>query len=177
MVPPFLRRAPVPRHRYRARWCGGNLGDDGLEPPASSLEVFYRSEPEQLGSITVFLLYCITMPSQTRSKPVAGRRRPTRTATAVEHAPVEVGVLRQVQSRGLVAIPAAMRGDTGVFRIVSRDDGVIELHPQVTVDKGQAWFWSERWQQREREADEDVAAGRVQRFKNTDDFIDHLKRT
>ena len=69
-----------------------------------------------------------------------------------------------------------MRGDTEVFRIVSRDDGVIELHPQATIDKSQAWFWSERWQQREREADEDIAAGRVQRFEDTDDFIEHLKR-
>ena len=25
----------------------------------------------------------------------------------------------------------------------------------------QAWFWSQRWQQMEREADEDIAAGRT----------------
>jgi hypothetical protein len=112
------------------------------------------------------------------SKPPRSSARQARTAAALveDGKSFETGVLRQVQSRGLVAIPATMRGDTEVFRIVSRDDGVIELHPQVTVDKSQAWFWSKRWQQREREADEDVAAGRLRRFKDTDDFVDHLKR-
>lgn len=37
----------------------------------------------------------------------------------------------------------------------------------VAVPAGQAWFWSERWQRMEREAEADVAAGRVVR---TDSF-------
>lgn len=36
------------------------------------------------------------------------------------------------------------------------------------------WFWSERWQEREREVDEHVAAGRVAVHESTEDFLAHL---
>ena len=39
---------------------------------------------------------------------------------------------------------------------------------------GQAWFWSERWQQMEREADEDFAAGRIVVSEDGDQFLAEL---
>ncbi len=36
---------------------------------------------------------------------------------------------------------------------------------------GQEWFWSERWQRMEREADEAIAAGRVEHFDDLDSFL------
>ena len=39
---------------------------------------------------------------------------------------------------------------------------------------GQAWFWSERWQQMEREADEDIAAGRVVVRETVGEFLAEL---
>ena len=46
-------------------------------------------------------------------------------------------------------------------KLVERDDGGIELIPVVAVPADQAWFWTDRWQVMEREADADVAAGRI----------------
>lgn len=40
----------------------------------------------------------------------------------------------------------------------------------------QAWFWTPEWQAMEREADEDLAAGRYEDFETLDDFIEDLKR-
>jgi hypothetical protein len=40
-----------------------------------------------------------------------------------------------------------------------------------------AWFWTERWQQREREVDEHVTAGRVQLHDSTEKFLVHLDPT
>ena len=71
-----------------------------------------------------------------------------------------------VQSRGLIAIPTAIRRHFGLdqpgaqVEVIERE-GEIVLRPHVAVPADQAWFWSERWQQREREADDAVAAGRV----------------
>ena len=56
---------------------------------------------------------------------------------------------------------------------IKRDDGVLELRPQER-DPDQAWFWTERWQQMEREADEDYAAGRYKTFDNVEAFIADL---
>lgn len=52
------------------------------------------------------------------------------------------------------------------------------IHPKtkepVEIDPEQAWFWTEEWQAKEREADEDLRAGRFEEFDNIDDFIDSL---
>lgn len=53
-------------------------------------------------------------------------------------------------------------------------DGAVILLEEITdgrIDPEQAWFWTQEWQQREREADEDLAAGRVTRFENDEDFL------
>jgi len=38
----------------------------------------------------------------------------------------------------------------------------------------QAWFWTPEWQRLEREADEDIAAGRCEEFETIDSFIEGL---
>ena len=38
----------------------------------------------------------------------------------------------------------------------------------------QNYFWTSEWQQAEREADEDIKAGRVTRFSNVEEFIAYL---
>jgi hypothetical protein len=50
-----------------------------------------------------------------------------------------------------------------------------ELIPEHTVDASQAWFWSERWQAMEREADAAIAAGRLRKFDSADDLLAELK--
>ena len=52
-------------------------------------------------------------------------------------------------------------------------DSII-LTPRNLIDKSQAYFWTPEWQAGEREADEDIAAGRVHEFDNVDDLIASL---
>jgi hypothetical protein len=42
------------------------------------------------------------------------------------------------------------------------------------MDPEQAWFWTREWQAKEREADDDRAAGRVSRYENDEDFLTAL---
>lgn len=85
-----------------------------------------------------------------------------------------------VQARGAIALPADVRrrhrlDEPGAqVEVVEREDGIIELHPHVAVPADQAWFWSERWQQREREVDELVGAGDVQVDESADALLGHL---
>ena len=86
-------------------------------------------------------------------------------------------VLVQMNERGTVTIPRQLRrrGPPGdLFEVVLRDDGVYELRPQVPVDASQAWFWSKRWQEMEREVDEEIAKGRVRTFDDLDSFFADL---
>jgi len=53
-------------------------------------------------------------------------------------------------------------------------DGAAILLREVTdgrIDPEQAWFWTREWQEREREADDDLAAGRVTRCESDDEFL------
>jgi hypothetical protein len=43
------------------------------------------------------------------------------------------------------------------------------------LNPDQAWYWTEEWQHKEREADEDIAAGRVTSYSSGDDFLAALK--
>lgn len=47
--------------------------------------------------------------------------------------------------------------------------------PQGPIDESQAYFWTPEWQAGEREADEDIAAGRVHTFDNVDELIASLE--
>jgi AbrB family looped-hinge helix DNA binding protein len=84
-----------------------------------------------------------------------------------------------VQARGVIAIPAALRRQLGLDRpgaqveVVERD-GEIILRPHVPVPSDQTWFWSERWQRMEHQADDAIAAGEVASFENVDDFLADL---
>lgn len=64
-----------------------------------------------------------------------------------------------------VTIPAEIRKKTGItigtlLGFELRDDGIL-IKPQRIVPDSQAWFWTKEWQADEKEADEDIKAGRV----------------
>ncbi len=49
--------------------------------------------------------------------------------------------------------------------------------PAKVIPKDQAWFYTPEWQQKEREADEDIARGRISRaFTSGADLIAHLDK-
>jgi bifunctional DNA-binding transcriptional regulator/antitoxin component of YhaV-PrlF toxin-antitoxin module len=85
-----------------------------------------------------------------------------------------------MQSRGVVALPRELRkrmhlDEPGAqLEMTEREDGVIEVRAQMAVPVTQSWFWTKEWQQREREADADIAAGRVTRYEDAESFLDAL---
>jgi len=58
---------------------------------------------------------------------------------------------------------------------ISRPYLGIEM-PKKLVDKSQAYFWTKWWQDAEREADEDIKAGRVKTFESVDELTKDLEQ-
>ncbi|MGD0018123.1 MAG: AbrB/MazE/SpoVT family DNA-binding domain-containing protein [Candidatus Limnocylindrales bacterium] len=85
-----------------------------------------------------------------------------------------------VHPRGTVALPVDLRRRLHIdekdsqIKLIEHDDGRVELVPVVAVPADQAWFWTERWQAMEREANADIAAGRVAIVEGADELIAHL---
>ncbi len=84
-----------------------------------------------------------------------------------------------VQSRGVVVIPAAVRRHFGLdqpgaqVEVIERE-GEIVLRPHVAVPADQAWFWTERWQQMEHEADKAIAGGHVAAVDDVEELLADL---
>ncbi|MGH3546478.1 MAG: AbrB/MazE/SpoVT family DNA-binding domain-containing protein [Mycobacteriales bacterium] len=82
---------------------------------------------------------------------------------------------------GTITIPAAVRRLFGLdqpgaqVEIVVRDSE-IALIPHVAVPADQRWFWTPEWQAMEREADQDLAAGRFTDFATGEEFLAHLTK-
>jgi AbrB family looped-hinge helix DNA binding protein len=64
------------------------------------------------------------------------------------------------------------KGDHMLVRMVGK---TVELVPATIIPKDQLWFWTPEWQRKEREADEDIAQGRVKEFTSVDELIKDLK--
>jgi hypothetical protein len=55
-------------------------------------------------------------------------------------------------------------------------DGGLYLVPHKPVPSNQAWFWSDEWQAKEREADEAIARGDLSGpFESAEDVVRHLR--
>lgn len=87
----------------------------------------------------------------------------------------------QMKKKAILTIPKEVRmalrlSDEGqVFELII-EDGKIILEPKALIPKDQEWYWTEEWQAGEREADEDIKAGRVSpSFDNATDLIKHLR--
>ncbi len=53
-------------------------------------------------------------------------------------------------------------------------DGAAILLEEISdgrIDSDQAWFWTREWQARERDADNDLAAGRVTTFESNEELL------
>ena len=89
--------------------------------------------------------------------------------------------LIKVREKGQITLPLYMRkklrleqGDLVLAKIV---DNTVILIPQETIDKDQTWFWTERWQKKEAEAEEDIKKGRVKSFDSVEELFDEIEET
>ena len=88
--------------------------------------------------------------------------------------------LIQVRKKAQVTLPQSVREalniEVGDFLDATVRDGELVLRVKRLIDKDQAWFWTRRWQEGEREAEEDIRAGRVYHFENAAEAVKFLHR-
>ncbi|UCE21043.1 MAG: AbrB/MazE/SpoVT family DNA-binding domain-containing protein [Candidatus Aminicenantes bacterium] len=89
--------------------------------------------------------------------------------------------LIKVREKGQVTLPVFIRksldltkGSIVLAKIV---DNTVVLVPQRTIDKDQIWFWTERWQKLEAEAEKDIRKGRVKTFNSVEELFDEIEES
>ena len=85
-----------------------------------------------------------------------------------------------LRAKGQLTLPPAIRkaahleeGDPIEIEVV---DGAIILRPRKLIDPSQAWFWTPEWQEGEREASQESAAGLGEIYYSNEEFLAELER-
>lgn len=84
----------------------------------------------------------------------------------------------KVTRHGQITLPASVRKKLGIeegdlVEIEVVDDKATLVAKRL-IDKSQAYFWTRKWQEAEKEADEDIRAGRVKTFESAEELIEEL---
>jgi AbrB family looped-hinge helix DNA binding protein len=86
----------------------------------------------------------------------------------------------QIRQNFQITLPAVIRKrlhlNIGDILETEIRDGKIIIVPKKAIDAQQAWFWTKEWQEAEKEAEADLRAGRVKKFKNVEDLINDLDK-
>lgn len=84
----------------------------------------------------------------------------------------------KVTRHGQVTLPASIRKELGIEEgdivEISVENERAVLVAKKLIDKSQAYFWTREWQAAEREASEDIKAGRVRSFSSVDELLGEL---
>ncbi|PPS89471.1 hypothetical protein BZZ08_01617 [Streptomyces sp. MH60] len=85
----------------------------------------------------------------------------------------------RVREKGQLTLPVRVREALGVspgdeLEFEVSDAGVVEVHGLKKIRSDQTWFWTKEWQEGERQASEDIAAGRTTVHESADDMFAHL---
>lgn len=87
--------------------------------------------------------------------------------------------LTRIRGKGQLTLPESVRRaarlQEGDYLEVSTRGGEIVMRPKKLVDAEQAWFWTDAWQAGEREASEDIAAGRTTRSASAKEFVKDIE--
>lgn len=83
-----------------------------------------------------------------------------------------------VQKRGVVSLGLLKEHNISIndgdILQVQIEDGKVILIPMKLIPADQTWFWTEEWQKGEKEAQEDIVAGRVKSFENAKELLKDL---
>ncbi len=84
----------------------------------------------------------------------------------------------RVTRHGQITLPVSVRKELGVEEGDLIEIEVVEEHavliPKKLVDKSQSYFWTKEWQEAEREASENIKAGRVKAFDTVEELFEDL---
>lgn len=92
---------------------------------------------------------------------------------------IDMEELIKVREKGQVTLPVFIRKSLdlkkGSLVIAKVVDNTVVLIPQRTIDKDQNWFWTERWQKLEAEAEKDISKGKVKVFNSVEELFNEIE--
>ncbi|OGO06846.1 MAG: hypothetical protein A2Y92_00010 [Chloroflexi bacterium RBG_13_57_8] len=89
-------------------------------------------------------------------------------------------IYSKVTRHGQITLPASVRRELeineGDLIEISVENEKAILIPKKLIDKSQAYFWTKKWQEGEKAAQEDISAGRIKTFNSVEDLLKDLEQ-
>jgi len=87
----------------------------------------------------------------------------------------------RLRNKGQVTVPQEIRNLLGVeegddLLFFTDNAGRVVVSRAQIIDPDQAWFWSDRWQRMERQAQADLEAGRIVEYANVAEALAALDK-
>jgi antitoxin MazE len=87
-------------------------------------------------------------------------------------------MIAYIRERAQITIPneiiQSLNLKSGDMVDISVTDNKIVLKPVIMIEKDQAWFWTNKWQSVEKEAQKDIKEGKVFAADNLDELMEKL---
>lgn len=87
-------------------------------------------------------------------------------------------MITQLRRRSQVTLPSEvvkrMKLQEGDNLDIHIDDDRIIIKPVLVIERSQSWFWSKKWQEKEKAVDEDIKKGKVHKVKNVGELFKKL---
>jgi AbrB family looped-hinge helix DNA binding protein len=88
-------------------------------------------------------------------------------------------MLTKIRERSQITLPNDIvkkldlkTGDN--LEITTEEDRII-IKPVLVIDRSQSWFWTEEWQKKERDVEEEIKQGKINKAKDVEDLIKKLE--
>jgi len=88
-------------------------------------------------------------------------------------------MLTKIRERSQITLPNDIvkkldlkTGDN--LEITTEEDRII-IKPVLVIDRSQSWFWTKEWQKKERDVEEEIKQGKINKAKDVEDLIKKLE--
>jgi len=88
-------------------------------------------------------------------------------------------MLTKIRERSQITLPndivKKLNLRTGDNLEITLEEDRIIIKPVLVIDRSQSWFWTEEWQKKERDVEEEIKQGKINKAKDVEDLIKKLE--
>jgi AbrB family looped-hinge helix DNA binding protein len=88
-------------------------------------------------------------------------------------------LLTKIRERSQITLPndivKKLNLRTGDNLEITTEEDKIIIKPVLVIDRSQSWFWTKEWQKKERDVEEEIKQGKINKAKDVEDLIKKLE--
>jgi AbrB family looped-hinge helix DNA binding protein len=88
-------------------------------------------------------------------------------------------MLTKIRERSQITLPndivKKLNLRTGDNLEITTEEDKIIIKPVLVIDRSQSWFWTKEWQKKERDVEEEIKQGKINKAKDVEDLIKKLE--